>query len=55
MGLEALVLWTYMIGVSVPKYVYNSCPLKHEVINILMSGEMLYNEDLRFFELEGDL
>ena len=44
-----------MIGVAVPKYVYNSCPLKHEVVNLLMLGEMLYHEDLRFFELEGDL
>jgi len=55
MGLEALGLWTYVIGVVVPKYVYDSCPLQHEVINLLMSGEMIYHEDLRFFELEGDL
>ena len=34
-----------MIGVAVPKYVYNSWPLKHEVVNLLMSGEMLYHED----------
>ena len=53
--LEALGLWTYMIGVAVPKYVYNSCPLKHEVVNLLMLGEILYNEDLRFFALEDDL
>ena len=38
-----------MIGVVVPKYVYNSCPLKHEFENLLMLGEMLYHEDLRFF------
>ena len=38
-----------------PKNVYNSFPLKHEVVNILMSGEMLYHEDPRFFQLEGDL
>ena len=44
-----------MIGVAVPKYVYNSFSLKHEVINLLMLGEMLYHEDPRFFELEGDL
>ena len=37
-----------MIGVAVPKYVYNSCPLKHEVVNLLMSSEMLYHEDLRY-------
>ena len=43
-----------MIGVVVPKNVYNSFPLKHEVVNILMSSEMLYHEDPRFFELEGD-
>ena len=53
--LRALGLWTFMIGVAVPKNVYNSCPLKHEVINLLMSGEMIYHEDPRFFELEGDL
>ena len=41
--------------VAVPKYVYNSGPLKHEVVNLLMLGEMLYHEDLRFFKLEGDL
>ena len=44
-----------MIWVAVPKYVYNSCPLKHEVENLLMSGEMLYHEDPRFFELEGEI
>ena len=55
MGLRALGLFTYVIGVGVPKYVYNSCPLKHEVVNLLISGEMLYHEDSRFFELEGDL
>ena len=55
MSIEALGLWTYVIGVVVPKYVYNSCPLKHEVVNLLISGEMLYNEDPRFFKLEGDL
>jgi len=48
--LRALGLWTFMIGVAVPKNVYNSCPLKHEVINLLMSGEMLYHEDLKFFQ-----
>ena len=32
-GLEAVDLWTYVIGVVVPKYVYNSFPLKHEVVN----------------------
>ncbi len=53
--LEDLGLWTYMIGVVVPKYVYNSFPLKHEVVNLLMSGEILYHEDPRFLELEGDL
>ena len=44
-----------MIGVAVPKNVYYSCPLKHEIINLLMWGEMLYHEDPKFFELEGDL
>ena len=38
-----------MIGVAVPKNVYNHCPLKHEVVNLLMLGEMLYHEDLKFF------
>ena len=38
-----------MIGVAVPKNVYNSFPLKHEVVNLLMSGEMLYHEDPKFF------
>ena len=38
-----------MIGVAVPKNVYNSCPLKREVFNILMSSEMLYHEDPKFF------
>jgi len=55
MGLRALFLSTYVIGVVVPKYVYNSCHLKHEVVNLLMSGEMFYHEDPRFFKLEGDL
>ena len=45
----------YDIWVAVPKYFYNSGPLRHEVVNLLMSGEMLYREALRFFELEGDL
>ena len=36
-----------MIGVAVPIYDYNSCPLKHEVINLLMSGELLCHEDPR--------
>jgi len=44
-----------VIGVAVQKYVYSSFPLKHEVIDILMSGEMIYHEDPRFFKLEGDL
>jgi len=44
-----------VIGVAMPKYFYNSCPLKHEVVNLLMSGEMIYNEHPRFFALEGDL
>ena len=35
---------------AVPKNFYNSCPLKHEVFNILMSGEMLYHEDSKFFQ-----
>jgi len=48
--LRALGLSTFMIGVAVPKNVYNSCPLKHEVINLLMSSEMLYHEDLNFFQ-----
>jgi len=48
--LRALILWTFMIGVAVPKNVYNSWPLKHEVVNLLMSGEMLYHEDLKFFQ-----
>ena len=39
-----------MLGVVVPKIFYNSCPLKHEVVNLLMSGEMLYHEDLKFFQ-----
>ena len=38
-----------MIGVVVPKNVYNSCPLNHEVVNLLISGEMLYHEDPNFF------
>ena len=54
-GLEALSLWTYEIGVAVLKSVYNNCPLKHEVVNILMSSEMFYHEDLRSLELEGDM
>ena len=33
MDLRALSLWIFVIGVEVPKNVYNSCPLKHEVIN----------------------
>ena len=49
--LRALSLWTFLIGVEVPKNVYNSCPLKHEVVNILMSGEMLYYEDPKFFRV----
>jgi len=53
--LEALNLWKYVIGFVVPKYVYNSCRLKYEVKNILMSGEIIYHQDPRFFELEGDL
>ena len=40
-----------MIGVAVPRNVYNSCPLKHEVVNLLMSGEMLYHEDPKFFRV----
>ena len=55
MGLRAFVLSTYVIGVAMHKYVYNSFPLKHEVVNLLMFGEMLYHEDPKFFELEGDL
>ena len=38
-----------MIGVAVPKNVYNSCPLKHEVVNLLMSCEIIYHEDSKFF------
>ena len=38
-----------MIGLEVPKNVYNSFPLKHEVVNLLMSGEMIYYEDPKFF------
>ena len=38
-----------MLGVAVPKNFYNSCPLKHEVVNLLMSGEMLCHEDPKFF------
>ena len=41
-----------MLGVAVPKNVYNSCPLKHEVVILLMSSEMLYYEDLKFFQAE---
>jgi len=48
--LGALGLWTYMIGVAVPKNFYKSCPLKHEDVNLLMSGEMLYHEDPKFFQ-----
>jgi len=44
-----------MIGVVVPKNVYNSYPLKHEVVNLLMLGEILYHEDPKSFELDGDL
>ena len=32
--LGALILWMFMIGVEVSKNVYNSCPLKHEVVNL---------------------
>ena len=32
--LGALSIWTFMIWVEVPKNVYNSCPLKHEVVNL---------------------
>ena len=39
-----------MIGVEVPKNVYNSCPLKHEVVNLSDAGEMLYYEDPKFFQ-----
>ena len=38
-----------MIGAAVPKNFYNSFPLKHEVINLLMLGEILYHEDPKFF------
>ena len=31
------------------KNVYNSCPLKNEVVNLFMSGEMRYHEDPKFF------
>ena len=40
-----------MIGVEVPKNFYNSCALKHEVISLLMLGEMLCYEDLNFFRV----
>ena len=36
--LGALSLWTFMIGVEVPKNVYNCCPLKHEVVNLFDVG-----------------
>ena len=32
------------------KNVYNSCPLKYEAVNLLVSGEMLYYEDPKFFQ-----
>ena len=41
-------LSTYKFWIEVPKYFYNRCP-KSEVENLLMSGEMLYHEDPRFF------
>ena len=53
--LGALGLWTYMIGVAVRKNVYKICPLKYDDVNLLMSGEMIYHEDPKFFEMEGDL
>ena len=39
-----------MLGVVGPKNVYNSWPLKYEAINLLVSGEMLYYEDPKFFQ-----
>ena len=54
--LDPLDYGHFMLNAVRHKNVYNSCPLKHEVVNIfLMSGEMLYHEDPRFLELEGDL
>jgi len=44
----------YDLGCSAQNF-YNSCPLKHEVVNLLMSGEMIYHENSKFFKLEGDL
>ena len=45
-----MVYGHFMLGVVLPKNFYNSFPLKHEVVNLLMSGEMLYYEDPKFFQ-----
>ena len=44
-------IYAWVVG---PKNIYNSCPLKHEVVNFSFktSGEMLYNEDPKFFQAE---
>ena len=45
-----MVYGHFMLGVVGPKNVYNSCPLKYEAVNLLVSGEMLYYEDPKFFQ-----
>ena len=44
-----------MLGSDVPKWICNNCPLKHEVVNLMMSREMLYSSGSKVFELEGDM
>jgi len=52
-----LVYGYLLLGVVGPKNIYNSFPLKHEVINFSfkMSGEMIYNEDPEFFRAKRRL
>ena len=45
-----MVYGHFMLGVVGHKNVYNSCPLKYEAVNLLVSGEMLYYEDPKFFQ-----
>ena len=54
--LGALNLWTFIIGVEVPKNVYNSCPLKHEVVNLFWCRVKCFTMRIQSFsELGGDL
>ena len=48
--LDPLDYGHFMLNVVRHKNVYNSCPLKYEAVNLLVSGEMLYYEDPKFFQ-----